>query len=204
MQNYMNIGEIQKDILQELGNIGAGNAATALSNLLNDRIEITVPKLKFIDINEISEILGGPENEVVGIVVKMTEDVDGLLIYIMNFDFVKHLLGTLVNEEVDFFRGITDIGMSALKEVSNILSGSYVNALSSLTNLDIRLSLPEIAIDMVGAILNFPASLIGEMGDQLLLIEEDFIISQNLIQSHLLIIPDLHSLNEIMKRLGVE
>mgnify|MGYP000858967522 FL=1 len=204
MNGYANIGEVQKDAIRELGNIGAGNAATALASLLNDKVEISVPNLKFIDISEISDILGGPEKEVVGILVRMTDDVDGMLIYIMDYHFVKHLLGSLLNEDVQAFSGISEIGLSALKEVSNILSGSYVNALSRLTSLDIRLSLPEIAIDMVGAILNFPAAVVGELGDKLLLIEENFIASGNSIQSHLLLIPNMQSLHEIMKRLGVE
>ena len=203
MHDYTNLGEFQKDVIRELGNIGAGNAATALGKLLNDRIEITVPALKFIEINEISGILGGPENEAAGIILRLSEDIDGLLVYLMDCDFINHLLGCLISEDAKDIRSISELGLSALKEVSNILSGSFVNVLCSFTGSKIRLSLPEIAIDMVGAILNFPASFAGEMSDQLLLVEVEFILSGDSVQSHLLLIPDIRSLNKIIERLGV-
>jgi chemotaxis protein CheC len=94
--------------------------------------------------------------------------------------------------------------MSALKEMGNMLSGAYISALSKLTGLDIRLSPPQIAIDMVGAIVSFPATLYGEMGDKVLYIEEDFCSSVSTIKSHLLIMPELESLETILKCLGVD
>ncbi len=95
------------------------------------------------------------------------------------------------------------MGRSALMEIGNILAGSYVNAIATMTNLNIELSTPQIAIDMVGAILSYPAAQFGAMGDKLLLIEEDFISSNETIRSHLLIMPEIESLQTMLESLGV-
>jgi chemotaxis protein CheC len=203
MQDYDNFNDLQLDIIREVGNIGAGNAATALAGLLNDKVSISVPELKVVDVNKISSILGGPEKEAVGILVNMTNEASGMLLFIIGKEFASLLITTLLNEELNSFDDMSQMGMSALMEIGNILSGSYINAMSNFTDLDIRLSTPQITIDMVGAILSYPAALFGEMGDKLLLIEENFISSCNIIKSHLLIMPELKSLDLMLKRLGV-
>jgi chemotaxis protein CheC len=204
MKNLETINDFQQDVIREIGNIGVGNAATSLAHLLNDKISISVPKLHIIKISEIISILGGPEKEAVGVVVHMTNDVQGMLLYIQDEEFVKCILETILCEPFCGFHGISDMGYSVLNEISNILSGSYINAISDLTNLDIRLTEPKIAIDMIGAILNYPAAHFGEFGDKLLLIEEDFLSSGKEVKSHMLIIPDMNSLEIILKRLGAE
>lgn len=203
MQQYNQLSSSQMDALREIGNIGAGNAATALSGFLSDRIWMSVPDLQVVDIPQISSVLGGPENEVVGILVKMTQDVQGMLLFLLDKDFTHLLINVLLNENIQSFEDISEMGLSALKEIGNILSGSYVNAVSMLTNLDISLEPPQICVDMVGAILSYPAAIFGEMGDKLLFIEENFFSGDNTIKSHLLIMPDMKSLDIMMRNLGV-
>lgn len=203
MQNFEHFSDMEFDVLREIGNIGAGNAATALADILGDRILISVPQLQIIDVGEITSLLGGPENLVAGLLVNMEQDVKGMLLYILGKEFVATILETLLGEPVHELTDVSEIGRSALMEISNILSGSYIKALSSFTGLDIRLSTPQSAIDMVGAILNYPAAQFGEMGDKLLLIEENFITSAAQVKSHLLIMPEPHSMQEIFKRLGI-
>ena len=202
MKNY-NLDDMQKDVLREIGNIGGGNAATALASILTDRVDMSVPFLRFVGVNEIAEILGGPEMEAVGILVNMTDDVKGMLMFILDKQFTHLLINVLLDKKIGSFENINEMDMSALKEIGNMLSGSYISAISQLTGLDIRLSPPQIAVDMVGAIISFPATQFGEMGDQVLYIEEDFLSLGNTIKSHLLIMPELDSLEIILKRLGV-
>lgn len=205
MKNYDNFNDMQLDVLREIGNIGAGNAATALSSLLDDRVSISVPELKIIDVSDIANILGGPENEVAGILVNMTNDINGMLLFLLDKEAINQLISVLTYEKVESFNDISEIGLSALKEIGNILSGSYINSISMMTNLDIRLSTPQIAVDMVGAILSYPAAEFGIMGDKLLFIEENFLTGDSSsIKSHLLIMPELDSLNIMLNRLGVE
>ena len=204
MKTYENFNELQRDVIREIGNIGAGSAATALSQLLNEKVTISVPSLHIIDVEKIITVLGGPEKIVAGVLVNMTQDIEGMMFYILNNEFVRIIHKQLLGEPIDDYKNITEIGMSALTEIANILSGSYINALSAFTNLDIRLSTPHIAIDMVGALLNYPAARFGEIGDKLLLVEEDFISDEESVTSHMLIMPDIRSLDLILKRLGVE
>ncbi len=203
MENYNNLNEIQLSVLSEIGNIGAGNAATALSHILSDRVMMSVPDLQIIDVNRMTTILGGPENEVAGILVNMTGDVEGMMLFLLEEEFICLLINALMYKNIKSFADILEIEMSAIMEMGNILAGSYISAISMMTNLDIRLSPPQVALDMVGAILSYPAALFGSMGDELLFIEEDFLSGENKIKSHLLIMPEPKSLEIILKSLGV-
>lgn len=203
MKNYDNFNEIQLSVLSEIGNIGAGNAATALSHILADRVLMSVPSLRVIDVNSMTTILGGPENEVVGILVNMTDDVEGMLLFLLDKEFICTLINVLLGENIQNFSEISEMSMSAIMEIGNILAGSYVSAISMLTNLNIRLSTPQIADDMVGAILSYPAAQFGTMSDKLLFIEEDFLSGDSAIKSHLLIMPEPKSLETILSSLGV-
>ncbi len=203
MGNYKDLNTMHLSVLSEIGNIGAGNAATALSHILADKVMMSVPELQIIDVDSMATILGGPENEVAGILVNMTEDVRGMLLFLLDKEFICMLINVLMNENIESFTDISEINMSAIKEIGNILAGSYVSAISGMTNLNIMLSTPQIAIDMVGAILSYPAAQFGTMGDQLLFIEEDFLSGESKIKSHLLIMPEPKSLQVILESLGV-
>ncbi|MEG6571529.1 chemotaxis protein CheC [[Clostridium] cellulosi] len=203
LENYENLSETQKDVLREIGNIGGGNAATALSSILTGRVNMSLPQLHIINVNEIAELLGGPEKEIVGILVTMTGDIQGMLLFLLDKAFTHMLINVLLGKSIDSFENINDMDLSALKEIGNILAGSYINAISTLTGLRIKLFPPDIAVDMVGAILNYPAAQFGAMGDKVLYIEENFSSGQDCVKSHLLIMPELDSLKIMFDRLGV-
>ncbi len=203
MGNYLDLNEIQLSALSEIGNIGAGNAAAALAEFMSDTIMMSVPELRIIDVNSMTTILGGPENEMVGILVTMNYDVRGMLLFLLEKDFVCLLINVLMNKSINDFTDISEIDMSLIIEIGNIMAGSYVSAIATMTDLDIRLSTPQVAIDMVGAILNYPAAYFGVMDDNLLFIEGNFLSEENIIRSHLLIMPEPDSLNLIFESLGM-
>ncbi len=203
MENYNTLSELQLSALSEIGNIGAGNAATSLATILADKVSMTVPKLQIIDVTSMATVLGGPEKELAGILVNMTNDVQGMLLFLLDKEFVSKLINVLLEKDIDGFESITDLDMSAIMEIGNILAGSYISAIAMLTNLNIGLSTPQIAIDMAGAILSYPAASFGIMGEKLLFIEENFLSGDDSIRSHLLIMPEPNSLELIMESLGV-
>ncbi len=203
MNNYDNLDELQMSVLSEIGNIGAGNAATSLAHILADKVMMSVPVLQIINVSEMATILGGPENELAGILVNMTEDVQGMLLFLLDQEFICMLVNVLMDEHIQSLDEISDIGLSAIMEIGNILSGSYISAISTMTGLNIGLTTPQIAIDMAGAILSYPAAQFGVMGDKLLFIAEDFLSGDSAIKSHLLIMPEPKSLQLIMESLGV-
>lgn len=204
MINYDDFTDFQLSVISEIGNVGAGNAATALSDILSDRVMMSVPALRVIDVTGMTTVLGGPEAEVVGILVNMTGDVEGMLLFLLNRQFVGLLIKVLLGKEISSFDQINELDMSMIQEIGNILAGAYVNAIATMTGLSIWLTPPQVAIDMVGAILSYPAAQFGQMSDKLLFIEEDFISGESTIKSHLLIMPDLPSLGKILASLGVE
>jgi chemotaxis protein CheC len=200
---YDELNEFQISALSEIGNIGAGNAAAALADMMADTVMMSVPELQIIDVNSMTSILGGPENEMVGILVTMNQDVRGMLLFLLEKDFVCLLINVLMGKDINDFAEISEMDMSAIMEIGNILAGSYTSAIAMMTDLDIRLSMPQVAIDMVGAILNYPAAHFGVMDDNLLFIEEDFLSEENVIRSHLLIMPEPESLSLIFESLGM-
>lgn len=201
MDNFGNIGDIQYDVLREVGNIGAGNAATALAQMLQTKVDMTVPKVELLDIEKISSILGGEELIVAGIYLTLDGDVQGSVMFLLNQEsahkLVNQLMGCTVNLDADF----TEIELSALQEIGNIISGAYLASLSTLTNLKINQSIPYLCIDMAGAILDVPAVEFGTQGDKALFIQTKFGDKESM-EGYFFLIPDLKSYDKIMKSLG--
>lgn len=201
---FDNLNNLQIDVLREIGNIGAGNAATTLSMMLSKKVDMTVPKVKIIGIEEITNILGGPENQIVGILLTISQDIDGMMMFLLEEKFAHQAVNILMGKNLQSFLEFEEIDLSAIREIGNIMASSYVNAISALTNLAIFVSTPSVAIDMAGAILSVPAIEFGKVGDKVLFIEEEFLGDEDSVKSYLLLIPEMESLHKILKILGVE
>lgn len=200
------LNSMQLDVLREIGNIGGGNAATALASLVSDSIQMDVPILEIMDISEATTTLGGPENVVVGISLEMYGDVSGYMMFLLETNFFKMMIKKLLDIDIhaEKINSIdNELEVSLLSEVGNILAGSYLNALSQLTGLQILISPPDLCYDMAGAIMSLPATVFGINGDKVLMIQEDFVYSDQNINSHLIMIPDEDSFSTILERLGV-
>lgn len=192
------------DVLKEIGNIGAGNAATALAKMLNKKVDMDVPKVKILEFKDVNETLGGAEVLIVGILLKVSGDLTGNMMFILEYGaahvLVNMLLGQPVNAEHNEF---SELEISALKEIGNILVGSYLSSLSSLTGLRILPSVPDLAIDMAGAILSVPAIEFGKAGDTVLYIETAFSEGSQKVTGDFFLIPDLESYEILLNALGV-
>jgi chemotaxis protein CheC len=207
--SFGNLSNIQLDVLKEIGNIGSGNAATALAKLLNRKVDMNVPRTKILEFKEVSETLGGAELPVVGIMLGMTGDLTGSIMFILHENeaeilvnmIMKGLLGCDMPREKGCM--FNDIELSALKEIGNILAGSYLTALSAMTNLNIVPSTPDVAIDMAGAILSVPAIEFGKVGDTVLYIETEFIDGDDSVMGDFFLVPDYDTYDVLLKALGV-
>lgn len=197
------LDNIQLDVLKEVGNIGAGNAVTALAKLLNRKINMDVPRTRVLEFKEISDTLGGADLPVVGILLKVSGDLTGNIMFILKKEAASMLVSMLMGGQPDETREFTEIDISALKEIGNILAGSYLSALSSLTNLKIMPSVPELAIDMAGAILSVPAIEFGKVGDTVLYIETEFSDGNNRVVGDFYLVPDYDTYDVLLKALGV-
>jgi len=196
------------DVLKELGNIGAGNATTALAELINCKVDMMVPQVKMLEFSELGEILGGDDQILVGIYLGVEGDVDGSMMFTLPQESGLHLVNKLMSgmlgvpekpiEEMEF----GEMEISAMKEVGNIITGAYLNALSSLTNLKIYPSPPQLSIDYAGALLSVPAAEFGILGDNILLIQTKFSDDIDL-DGYFILIPDMDSYQRILHALGV-
>lgn len=195
--------DLEMDALREIGNIGAGNAATALSMLLCKKITIKVPQIKIIPFDEVSQSVGGPEKLVAGIFMRISGDIEGnILIVIPEID-AYHLTEILLNVKRNNGMDFSEMEKSALLELGNIVGSSYVTALSDFTKLSLKISVPSFAFDMAGAIISFPLSLYGYIGDTAFLIDTEFTEGLDGIKLHYFLIPDDKSLQLLLKAIGV-
>lgn len=196
------LNSLQIDVLREIGNIGAGNAATALSKMISKRIDMEVPKVNILEFRNVAELVGGPEVEVIGIYFKVTGDITGSIMFLLDKKSAKLLTNLLMSKQ-DEGEDLDEMDFSALQEVGNILAGSYLSSLSTLTNLNLIVSIPSLAMDMAGAILSVPIILFGQVGDKVMLIETDFNEGTNRVKGNFFLIPDEDSFEILLKSLGV-
>lgn len=192
------------DVLKEIGNIGAGNAMTALSQMLNCKVDMKVPKVNLLDFSEIGNIMGGEEQTMVGVYLGIDGDITGSILFLMEFNSAKHLVNKIMMGygSSDSNSDFNEMELSALNEVSNIITGAYLNSLSTLTNMKIYPFPPDLVIDMAGAILSVPAIQFGALGDKILLIQSQFFYEVE-IDGYFVLIPDLESYPKILNSLGI-
>lgn len=196
------------DVLKELGNIGAGNATTALAQMLGGKVDMSVPQVKLLDFNVLGDTVGGEDVIMVGIYLQVEGDISGNMMFIQNKISAAHLINKMMggmleikDEEVAEYE-FGEMELSAIQEVGNIITGAYLNALSSLTNLTIYPSVPQLAIDMAGALLSVPAVEFGLFADKILLVQTKFSDDVEL-DGFFILIPDMESYEKILTVLGV-
>lgn len=204
MKDLNQLKELELDILKEVGNIGAGHAATALSTMIQKTIEMDVPQVNIVSFSEIGEFLGGDEQVMVSIFLRVEGDAPGNMLFMMTIESAKKLLNQMFltnNEEQSDFK---EMEYSALKEIGNILAGSYLSSLADLTNLKMIPTVPAIAIDMVTAILGFGLIQVSQVSDVAIVIDTTFLEGEKKVEGHFFLIPDPDSFNTLFSALGVQ
>ena len=203
IKQYDELTDKQKDVLREVGSIGTGNAASALSSLLSQNVRMTVPHVKILNYNEAIKMVGDPEDIIAGVLVRMSEDVEGIMLYIQKLDFVQLVLDQVCGKHVPDYPSLDEMDISALEEIGNIIISSFVNALSGLADLTIDLSVPAIAINMLGGIMTVPMAEMGYEANKIMMIDGKFICNGVELSSHLMMLPDIKSLNYILEKLEI-
>lgn len=191
------------DVLQEISNIGLGNAATALAGLLNKRVDIAVPHATFLEMEQIFPLVGGLEEVVACVNLSFDGDIAGTVVFIFAENNVYKLVDMLLGQEVGTTRELDPMGKSAIMEIGNVLTGSFMNAIGSMTGLTMRTSVPLFAFDMMGAILSASLVASGHWDDQVLLIETVFLQNNDQIKGHFFLLPETGALNRLYEALGI-
>ena len=202
MSNDFNLNEMHFSALQELGNIGAGNAVTALATMLGRKIDMNVPNVQVLDFNQISQAIGGPENPVAAVLVNISsENINGIMMFIVELEKSHVLIGALMQQKT------TEMGemeQSAFQEVGNILTGSYLGALSTIFDTTVDMSVPYLSVDMAASILSVPAIEFAKVADSALFIESVFDSDEGDISGYFLLVPDQDSFRFIFSKIGLE
>ncbi|CAM4247547.1 chemotaxis protein CheC [Paenibacillus tarimensis] len=203
MKPVNEFSHFKMDVLKEVGNIGAGNAATALSRLLDKPVDMGVPTVALVPFEEIAERVGGSEQIVVAVFLRVEGDAPGNMFFIIQEESAKRLLSNLLSIELDSGMPYSEMEFSALSEIGNILAGSYLSSLADFTKLSMAPTVPSLAVDMAGAILSYGLLQFGTMGDDALLIETSFLEDKEEVEGHFFLIPDPESFEKIFVALGV-
>jgi chemotaxis protein CheC len=194
----------QLDALKEISNIGMGHAATALSQLIGETVRLRVPQVSVTDIAQVPELLGGSERVVVGITLQVLGDARGNILLIFPEKSACQLLARLLGrEETDL--ELNEISASTLKEVGNILASAYLNALGSLLHMALIPSIPLLAHDMAGAVVDQVLIELSMAGDLALMVDTVFqgdSPDQKPIKGHFFLLPDPGSLDLVLRAAG--
>ncbi len=203
------ITDMHLDVLKEVGNIGAAHAATSLSQLLDRKIDMYVPNVKLVSFDEMFDLAGGAETIVAGIFLRIEGDLSGSMFFVLPLESANHFIRRLIGDETFDFASpnISEMGISAMQELGNILSGSYLSALSDFTGLKIYPTVPSLSVDMVGAIVSFGLIEVSHHSDEVIVIDtqireegEDGVSS---VDGHFFLLPDPSSYVTIFRSLGV-
>lgn len=201
--SYGDLSPIALDCLKEIGNIGSGSAASALSQMLGKSVQMRVPDVKVLDFDEVIEEMGGAEKIITGILVDLSVDICGIIMFLLEDSFAHIALKTFLGKDYVKAADLDEMDYSVIKEMGNIMAGSYLQAISKLTDLTIDMSTPSMSVDMLGAVMSVPVATFAEVGDKVLYINDGFVIDGIDIKSNIILIPDMQSLDTLMKKLGV-
>ena len=203
-EDIRELSTAQMDALREIGNVGAGNSATALSQIINRRIDMNVPKVSIVPLGDVPDMVGGPDAMVVGVFLRVYGLAPSNILFLLPRDSAFYLVDTLMGKKRGDTQVLDFMDESALMEIGNILAGAYLNALFTFTNISLLPSIPALAMDMAGAILSVVLIQLGQMGDHALVIETEFKTEDNGIKGHFFLVPDPGSLDTILAAVGVE
>ena len=203
-QSFDDINEMHIDVLREIANIGSGNAASSLSRMLDHAVNISIPYIGLKGFNEAYELLGGADAIMVGTLLLLSCDLQGMMMFLLPIEVVCDLVNMLMFTDIKSHEEIDEMGFSAINEISNIMSASFVGAIADMSELTIDISPPEATLDMLGSIMSVPSIYFAKMSDSLLLIQNEMEIAGKTAHASVLLLPDVPSLEKLMKSLGID
>ncbi|EYE88771.1 chemotaxis protein CheY [Fervidicella metallireducens AeB] len=196
----LELTELQLDALREVGNIGAGNAATAMSQMIDRKVDMTVPQVEILPFNEMINTIGQEDELVVAVLLKVFGDAPGNILFIMDMEKAQRLSEMLLMGYQDVSE---EMFISVFQEIGNILGNSYINAITRLTPLNLITSVPSVAMDMLAAVLSISFLDAEQYSDYVLAIDTKFIEDDKEVGGNFFFIPKPGSLNIILQNLGL-
>lgn len=202
--NLAKLSPKQLDVLREISSIGAGNAATALSQMLNLKIMMTVPQIRVVPIQKVTTYMGGAETLVAGIYTRLLGDVFGSVLLTLPRESSFTLVDILTGKKIGTTKILTGMSRSLLRETGMIVTGAFLTALSKIINVTIIPCVPSLTLDMVGAIVDFILIDLSQEVEYAIVIQVKFVEKQTNVSGHFFILPNPGSLQIILKAIGAE
>ncbi len=204
MISYENLNELQLDVMREIGNIGAGNACTALSVLLGTTIDMSVPRVQLLGLESTTQLLGGGDNVVIGLKIEITGDLQGMMLHVVERRFAERIINTFYAKEITNISSLDEMDSSVLNEMANITSGAYANSIATLTSLFVNIGTPNQIPGSVSDIMKLPLKDGVKENEQVLVVDEMFTIDDEHISSNMILALEKESLETLFSRLGVQ
>jgi chemotaxis protein CheC len=202
--SLQNLSDAQIDALVEVGNIGAGHAATALSQLIKKKIMISVPEVRVIRVQEIETLLGEPNTLVAGVIMNVLGDISSKMLLLLTRESALSLVDMLIQKPIGTTKVLSEVGNSAIKETGNILAGAYMNSLNEFLGLMLLPSVPNLVFDIASAVMSSLTDGFDQVSSHILSIETEFSeANEHVIKGYLLLIPDVPSVKALLSAIKV-
>ena len=196
------------DVFKEIGNIGAGHAASALAGLLDRKIIMSVPEASVVPFSDIVNVLEGPETLVAGVLIDVSGDLNGYILLLLGMEDAMAMVAQALHEPerdtTDPEFALNELEQDTLLEIANILVGSFLSAITSFSGLSATPTVPQLSIDMLGAIISIATIEYGTIGDSVLFLNTRFNDPAGDINGHFFLIPDYNSYKMLLNALGLE
>jgi chemotaxis protein CheC len=202
--SFNDINDIHIDCLREIANIGSGNSASSLSKMLGKPVNIAIPEIGIMPFNDACTALGGVETIMVGTLLMLKNGINGMMMFLLPVPAACDLVNLLAGTDIKGYEEIDEMGFSAINEISNIMSATFVGAIADMIGSQIDISPPDAALDMLGSIMSVPSIYFAHISDTLLLIRNELEISGKKASANVLLLPDIPSLDKLMKSLGLD
>lgn len=199
MENNLKLSDMEMDALREMGNVGFGNVTTDLSKLINMSVDMHIPVTKFIPVKDFSKEFGDPEAIVSGIYLKITGDLEGEAMFVFPEAGALRLVDIMLGKEIGTTKKFDEMDLSAFKELSNILTGSFLNSISKMLDVKLLPSVPHVATDMMQAIVDYILIKIGEHADDILCIKTNLNVKGHEIGGEFFVLYNHESLAKMVE-----
>lgn len=191
---------IQLDVIKELANVGGGNAATSISQLVDKFINMSVPTIDILDYNEVFSEIMAEDQMVIAVTLRMIGDANGNFLFVCTEENAEKLVKMMLPQGMELSH---ELEYSAVCELVNIVVTSYLNAISKMLDINLISSVPAIAVDMFGAILSSAYMESEQFDENVMIIKNEFIYEGDKVDSSLYFIPRPGVLDSLFKLIGV-
>ncbi len=188
------------EILKTIASEGIKNAAHGFSGMVGRKIEVSNPALRMVPLLSIPELVGGPEDDAVGIYLRFEGDMVGQIMMIMPYMKAMELVDLLMDLPQGTTQHLGSLERSALGELGNLCGTFFLNSLAKLVGASIKPTPPAVMVDMVGAILDIVVATSGGISDQILLMQANFMDGPRSVETNFWVIPDMNALQNLLKK----